>query len=169
QPEPGVAQNDDDGVAGIAPFRPRNAAIMREKGDFLEFFDFRSFADAAADDRAMSAGVDDESRFDAFAVCQLHRRARGIIELNRSDGCFLADLDPLRGSISKKQQIEIGTLDLKRSVIRLRQVAIETKRVSDLAIAGDEFGAVFRMELARLELRGDAEAVEEVVVVREER
>src|SRR5207245_11602740 len=48
-------------------------------------------------------------------------------------------------------------------------IAIEAKGVSDRAVAGDEFRAVFRMEFANLQFRRDAEAIEQLVVVRKER
>ena len=54
-------------------------------------------------------------------------------------------------------------------MILLRQVPIESKRVADLAVAGDEVRAILREKVAMLELIGDAQPVEEIVVVRQKR
>src|SRR5436309_14713385 len=65
--------------------------------------------------------------------------------------------------------IELGSLDLKGAVVLLGEVLIEAKRVADGPVAGDELGAVFRKEIAGLQLLAEPKALEEVIVVGKKR
>ncbi len=142
---------------------------MREERDLLERLDVRLLAELLAYDRPISAGIDNESRIDGLAIRQLNDGALRIIELHGRDRSLLANFDALVGGVAQEKEIEFGTADLERAVVLRRQVPIESEGVADFAVAGDEFRSVFRMEFPHFQLGGDAEAVEELVVVGKER
>src|SRR5207302_9432663 len=79
QPEPGVAQDDDDRVAGIAPLGTRNVLVVREDRDFLQLFDVFLLANAVAEERAVPAGIDDKAGLEALTVRGRDDCAFGII------------------------------------------------------------------------------------------
>ena len=81
-PEPGVLQHDDHGVSGITTFGTRNAAVVREERDFFQRGDVGLLAHAVAEDGTVSAGVEDETRFVAFAGRDLHHRTQRIREID---------------------------------------------------------------------------------------
>ena len=84
-PEPRIAQDDDQRIAGVAAGRAGHVAVVSEEGHFLQRFDIALSAEAIADQRAVAAGIDDESRFEAFARAGLDDSAIRIIELHRGD------------------------------------------------------------------------------------
>src|SRR5688500_3125686 len=65
--------------------------------------------------------------------------------------------------------IELRPFDLKRPPVGIGKALVETKPVTDRPIAGDEVSAVLGKEVAAQQLIGDAEAIEELVVVRKKR
>src|SRR5207237_10297376 len=169
EPEPRIAQHDDDGVAGIAAFAPQHVFVVREDRDLLQPRDVFLLPDALSDDRAVTARIDDEARFELLAVHATNDSAIRIVELDRRDAALFANLDALRRGVFQQQMIEVRALDLKRTVIARREIAVEMKRVADLAVAGQKLRAVLRRERAGRDLIGEAEAFEEIVVVGEER
>ena len=60
QPEPRIAKDDDDRIAGITTFRTRDVPIVREECDLFQLGDFRFLAVPLTDDRSVTAGIDDE-------------------------------------------------------------------------------------------------------------
>jgi hypothetical protein len=138
---------------------------MREERDLLQRLDVGALAGAVADDRAVAARVDDETRLEIAIDDDLLR----IREVDGRDRRLLTHVDALLLRVLQQEVVELRALHLERAAIRIAQAFVEAEAVADLPVAGDEVRAVLREVVAFEHLVGETEAVEKVVVVREER
>src|ERR1051326_4973688 len=157
-----------DFTCSLVAGRARHVAVVRERGDAFQLLDLLAADQAAAEERGVTAGVDDEARREGFAA---RRRERRLLAAQvDADDVRLLPHDHARLVRGLHQQlVELRARHLERAVVRRRQVLVEAERVAERAVAGDELRAVLRHEVALLELLEDAEALEDVGVEREER
>jgi hypothetical protein len=65
--------------------------------------------------------------------------------------------------------IELRPLDLKRPAVRIGEPLVEAEAVADRAVPGDKVRAVLWKKIAGLELVRNAQSLEQIVVVRQQR